>query len=81
MTRPDVSSIVRGWLESNGYDGLFAAGECACLVSDLAPCGEFPWDCEPGYRVPMPPDRAAYYGADPDDPHAFLIVRHQPEGK
>lgn len=38
------------WLLNRGYDGLYAAGECACECSDLYPCGERQDDCRPGYK-------------------------------
>lgn len=38
------------WLRNRGYDGLYAAGECACLSDDLYPCGERPDECRPGYK-------------------------------
>lgn len=44
-----VLDIVRQYLESNGYDGLYDAGECACKRDDLAPCGNIGHDCMPGY--------------------------------
>ena len=37
-----------------GYDGLYFAGECACKVDDLYPCGERQDECEPGYLQPCP---------------------------
>lgn len=44
-------------LKAGGYDGLFSAGECACDLCDLAPCGQddagkngYINDCEPGYK-------------------------------
>jgi len=45
-----VKKIVKKYLEENGFDGLFASGECACKKDDLMPCsaGEM-GDCEPGY--------------------------------
>jgi hypothetical protein len=40
-----------------GYDGLyFQAGECACKVDDLYPCGERQEDCRPGVLGPCPSD-------------------------
>lgn len=48
---------IRLKLERGGYDGLYAAGECACLNAELAPCGSCDADdegwingCRPGYR-------------------------------
>lgn len=48
----NVRDIVRECLKANGYDGLYVAGECACQLSDLAPCGERDDACKPGYFVP-----------------------------
>lgn len=46
-----VFGIVMAWLREHGYDGLYneAAG-CACLLSDLAPCGEMSMECRAGYK-------------------------------
>ena len=55
MPEPIVTlrDIVSDWLKSHGYDGLFNGdGNCACLLSDLFPCGDPRDDCEAGYRVP-----------------------------
>jgi hypothetical protein len=49
---PTVTQIVREYLISHNYDGLFNADDgCACTVDDLRPCGEHP-DCTPGYKGP-----------------------------
>ena len=48
----DVNDIVADYLTKNGYDGLFSFSECACLIDDLAPCGDIQGDCIPGYRGP-----------------------------
>jgi hypothetical protein len=47
-----VNEIVISYLISHGYDGLFNEDSCACLVDDLAPCGELCGDCEVGFKVP-----------------------------
>lgn len=51
-TKPkDVSDIVALWLSANGYDGLTEQdGECACVLDDLAPCGEMRATCIAGFR-------------------------------
>lgn len=41
---------IKELLASNGFDGLYVAGTCACLVDDLGPCGNFPYSCKPGYK-------------------------------
>lgn len=47
-----VRDIVRQYLATSGLDGLYNRdGECACLVADLAPCGEIRESCEAGKRV------------------------------
>lgn len=45
----DVFEIVAEYLDKNGFDGLFQAGECACKKDDLAPCGQIDSSCEAGY--------------------------------
>lgn len=44
-----VLEIVKEWLKSNGYGGLYS-GECGCCLDDLAPCSCMDEDCEPGYK-------------------------------
>ena len=46
MTVPD---ILKDWLTEHGYDGL-CGDKCGCELSDLAPCGCWPYDCKPGYK-------------------------------
>ncbi len=47
-----VINILRQWLTSNGYDGLYVVGECGCLVDDLVPCGAVEAEvCTAGYKV------------------------------
>lgn len=48
----DVKKIVLEYLETKGYDGLFAAWNCACKKSDLMPCMGDGLGCEPGYESP-----------------------------
>jgi hypothetical protein len=54
MTKPKtVLEIVRQYLKTNGYDGLYNEdGQCACLLDDLHPCGEYNdiSECSPGYK-------------------------------
>lgn len=46
-----VIEIVKAYLTDNGYDGLYSEyGECACEISDLAPCCDAISSCHPGYR-------------------------------
>lgn len=49
----DIRDICIKYLEKNGYDGL-CSGDCACLISDLMPCGEPNVNCDPGYKIPCP---------------------------
>jgi len=44
----NVREIVKEYLESNGFDGLYCP-ECGCRKEDLMPC-EMPCElCKPGY--------------------------------
>ena len=52
----DVIDIISKYLDQNGYDGLYFPGECACLSSDLAPCGELQNNCKAGYKTDAPED-------------------------
>jgi len=45
----EVIEIVEIHLSEKGYGGLYS-DECACVVGDLAPCGEMKSDCRAGYR-------------------------------
>jgi len=48
-----VTEIVKEYLQSNNYDGLFHENaQCGCILSNLCPCGEWFGDCEPGYQIP-----------------------------
>ena len=60
----DVSSIVKEWLVSHKYDGLFNdAGECGCSVDDLMPCYcNNTCDCVPAYRYVI--DDEDYYSPE-----------------
>lgn len=50
---PTVLDIIREHLTANGYDGLYNTdGECACELSDLAPCGGITGECRPGHKIP-----------------------------
>lgn len=49
--------IVRAKLKAGGFTGLYYPSECACLLDDLAPCGNSERDdqgyingCEPGHK-------------------------------
>lgn len=58
------AQIVRERLEAKGFTGLYVAGECACELGDLAPCGCTEEDedgyingCEPGHVIRDPSRR------------------------
>jgi len=41
------------WLAENGYDGLYNEHHgCACLGSDIAPCGAMELECTAGHVSP-----------------------------
>lgn len=47
----NVIDIVAEYLRDNKYDGLCLPEHgCACLIKDLAPCGEMSEKCRPGHR-------------------------------
>ena len=50
MSKPTVIEILCAGLQAGGFDGLCNRdAECGCFLDDLAPCGEDPTPCEPGY--------------------------------
>lgn len=57
----NVKEIVIEYLQDNGFDGLYAPGECGCELADLIPCLEPCEDCIPGYkREPTEEDKEEY---------------------
>lgn len=49
----NVRDIVIQYLEANGFDGLYAPGECGCEIADLAPCDDIGFgECKPGVKRP-----------------------------
>ena len=50
-SRRTVRLFVIDAIQAAGADGLLnAAGDCACLLRDLAPCDCMSLDCQIGYR-------------------------------
>ena len=46
----DVKTITLQYLKTNGFDGLYNPGLCACKCDDLMPCDQPSIDeCHPGY--------------------------------
>lgn len=62
MSNPTVKSIVTEYLKNAGYDGLYAEGECGCLVDDLMPCNDAYENCRAGYKLPGDDDAGWYVG-------------------
>ncbi len=68
-TMPGYIDLLKPWLMSNGYEGLYCSSEqCGCAVGELKPC-EMTWDeveqeCIPGYRVAPPKDAGEEYRDD-----------------
>lgn len=61
----NCKEIVKKYLEENGFDGLFACGECACTLEDLVPCCGTMADCQPGYkRAPRPNEQHLVSGGE-----------------
>lgn len=53
MPNLEVFDIVKAYLVSNGFEGLYNSDcECACTIDDLMPCGEMQHTCTAGYVVP-----------------------------
>ena len=49
----DVRSIVKDWLETHGYGGLYESDfECGCELDDLMPCDNPLQECCAGYKHP-----------------------------
>lgn len=52
----NIQSILKDWLTSHGYDGLYSKDyECGCFLEDeLCPCDEpFSTRCFAGYKVKL----------------------------
>jgi len=47
----DCMEIIRSYLKSNGFDGLYHDGDCGCELSDLCPCQNDFSECTPGYKI------------------------------
>ena len=58
-----VTEILKDWLKSHGYDGLYHEdSECGCLVGDLGPCGEIGGSCKAGVLGKCNPETCANDG-------------------
>ena len=51
-----LQEIVTAHLKSNGFDGLYYPGVCACKLPDLMPCDEPQTDCQAGHLIPCDPE-------------------------
>jgi hypothetical protein len=48
-----IHDIIKSYLAANNLDGLVSEdGCCACVINDLAPCGDPKMDCSGGVEVP-----------------------------
>ena len=57
------SEIVKTYLKTNGYDGLYNESmDCGCESSDLIACGELGEDCQPGFRQKCDPETCVIGG-------------------
>ncbi len=60
-----VREIVKDWLKQHGYDGLYSATDCGCVLDDLMSCeGEGSFDCLAGYRISLWPKIGFEYGPE-----------------
>jgi len=65
-----VDEIIRDWLRSHGYDGLYQDdGECACLFIDLRFCEDGGGTCKAGVLGRCNPETCANGGC-----HTWHIV-------
>ena len=44
-----VRTIIKQFLDANGYDGLYHPALCACSKDNLIPCDEVSTSCMAGY--------------------------------
>ena len=53
MEEIDIKSIVKAYLVTHGYDGLYEPYDngCACVLSDLMPCDQPHQSCKPGHVI------------------------------
>lgn len=49
--RVDLGDIVKEYLDTHGFDGLYSSGECGCYKDNLFPCESPQADCAAGYRT------------------------------
>lgn len=48
---PTLETMIREYLQENGYDGLWDKHECGCILDDFMPCSEPHLGCRAGYKV------------------------------
>jgi hypothetical protein len=67
----DLQEIVKQWLSTHGYDGLFNPDdECGCMHENIMPCGNPLPCCEPGYQQPEPSGKWDFIvGPRKEEPH------------
>lgn len=62
-----VTEIVKDWLKSHEYDGLYT-DDCGCCIEDLAPCGgEGMFECYAGVYKPFDPAAGYDYFIGPKE--------------
>ena len=67
-TDKTVKDIIHHDLEVNNYNGLFNCNsDCACEVTDLAPCGEIRLDCQAGYYQKITKEQGFVIGANREE--------------
>ena len=52
MSSVTVIDIVKEFLRSEGFDGLYNPGMCSCALPDIVPCGTVQTWCRPGWVMP-----------------------------
>lgn len=77
-----VTDMINTYLADHEYDGLYLEGECACMIYDLAPCGQIQLECQAGYLGPGEGDCEFSIGAErdplPDVPPEIYAPHRKP---
>ena len=75
MEEIDIKSIVKAYLVTHGYDGLYEPYDngCACVLSDLMPCDQPHQSCKPGHVISYNGDDGFVWSHQRCDEDGFVI--------